>query len=186
MSVCLSVCRLHGRHVDRAVGNGGLSLRSVDKMLHIARHSQRNPHPEDVFFVEGLAAMQPPMSASLPSASFPIPTLCPSTSSGTGLDRPLHRRPCACVEQHVDSGGGAARRMERTWGWHGLLGRFRVCVGSLTCRRRSITKEKSVHNGAHTRPYKTYFTKTLRCLQKRGAPCGSMSRKSHGLLGVGR
>ena len=44
-------------HVDRAVGNGGLSLRSVDKMLHIARHSQRDPHPEDVFFVEGLAAM---------------------------------------------------------------------------------------------------------------------------------
>jgi hypothetical protein len=44
-------------HVDRAVGNGGLSLRSVDKMLHITRRSDRDPHPEDVFFVQGLAAM---------------------------------------------------------------------------------------------------------------------------------
>lgn len=42
-------------HADHAVGNGGLSLRSVDKMLHIAQHFYRSAHPEDVFFVEGLA-----------------------------------------------------------------------------------------------------------------------------------
>lgn len=42
-------------HNNNAVGNGGLSLRSVDRMLHIARHHNRTAHPEDVFFVEGLA-----------------------------------------------------------------------------------------------------------------------------------
>ena len=42
-------------HAGRGVGNGGLSLRSVDRMLDIARHFNRTAHPEDVFFVEGLA-----------------------------------------------------------------------------------------------------------------------------------
>jgi len=42
-------------HADHIVGNGGLSLRSVDKMLHIAKHFNRSTNPEDVFFVEGLA-----------------------------------------------------------------------------------------------------------------------------------
>ena len=42
-------------HADHIVGNGGLSLRSVDKMLHIAKHFNRSINPEDVFFVEGLA-----------------------------------------------------------------------------------------------------------------------------------
>jgi hypothetical protein len=44
-------------HADHIVGNGGLSLRSVNKMLHITREFRRNPHPEDLYFVEGLAAM---------------------------------------------------------------------------------------------------------------------------------
>ena len=42
-------------HVDHAVGNGGLSLRSVRKMLDIAQHFDRPVHPEDVFFADGLA-----------------------------------------------------------------------------------------------------------------------------------
>jgi len=42
-------------HADHIVGNGGLSLRSVDKMMLIAKHFNRSAHPEDVFFVEGLA-----------------------------------------------------------------------------------------------------------------------------------
>ena len=44
-------------HADHAVGNGGLSLRSVRKMLHIAQHFNGPVHPEDVFFVDGLADM---------------------------------------------------------------------------------------------------------------------------------
>ena len=40
---------------NHAVGNGGLSLRSVRKMLHIAQHFDRPVHPEDVFFADGLA-----------------------------------------------------------------------------------------------------------------------------------
>ena len=42
-------------HADNAVGNGGLSLRSVPKMLHITQHFNKTPHPEDMFFVAGLA-----------------------------------------------------------------------------------------------------------------------------------
>ncbi len=42
-------------HADHIVGNGGLSLRSVDKMMLISKHFNRSAHPEDVFFVEGLA-----------------------------------------------------------------------------------------------------------------------------------
>jgi hypothetical protein len=44
-------------HAGDIVGNGGLSLRSVDKMLYIARHYDGDAHPEDVFFVEGLAIL---------------------------------------------------------------------------------------------------------------------------------
>jgi hypothetical protein len=42
-------------HADHIVGNGGLSLRSVDKMMLISKHFNRSAHPEDVLFVEGLA-----------------------------------------------------------------------------------------------------------------------------------
>ena len=40
---------------NHAVGNGGLSLRSVRKMLHITQHFNNTPHPEDMFFAAGLA-----------------------------------------------------------------------------------------------------------------------------------
>ena len=42
-------------HANHAVGNGGLSLRSVRKMLDIAQHFDQPVHPEDVFFADGLA-----------------------------------------------------------------------------------------------------------------------------------
>ena len=44
-------------HAGYIVGNGGLSLRSVDRMLDITRRFNRTSQPEDVFFVEGLANM---------------------------------------------------------------------------------------------------------------------------------
>ena len=41
----------------QGVGNGGLSMRSVNRMLNITRHFNQSVHPEDVYFAKGLAAM---------------------------------------------------------------------------------------------------------------------------------